>query len=346
MCNWMVRWSFFIIVILACLMVSCETEPVISVPSQPIPFMYAVLDDQDTTHKILICKSFGSGYDPAVEAKMYDSLFFQDLTLRVSYREPGRLGQWIDCPVRHIHTSEKDSGYFAYPMTEHYEFDLLIRYWKTVFADSVRIEVTIPGYPDVYAQIKILDSITISSPKFNQQRLYLIPESSIKIHWSNAETDEQPHPWSEIDIRFEFVEKLDSTLYRSQYVDIQNSQYFLSEHDLYRELDITYEEFIREVLQQLKVDDAVLETYLGKIRLHINGGDEHLLNYKKYLYGYSDYNSAWYTNISNGAGILTSATHMIKDSMYFEPETRDILIQDNRMKKYKLIKRPEDRGKD
>jgi len=326
----------FLAVLFFCL--GCETEPIISISSKPVPVIYAVFDDLDSVHNIVITKSFGADYNPANEARIFDSLFFDEIEVEVEYLPPGWRTEWQAIDVQHNVGVKKDSGFFSYPYNEYYQFNLPLREWKRKFVDSIKIEVRIPGYEDLIGKIKIIDSITISTPKFNQKYVYLVPNSSFKIHWSNSMPWEEPHAWSEIDVSFEFIEELDTGL-RSKWVHFQNTQYFLSPHEKYRELSITYEEFITKVLQELKVDDKVKYTYLGEIKMHMTGGDNFMVQYMKYLEGYNDYSFDGYSNIQNGLGILTSVTHFRKKDMYFDFETRKTLVDENRLKKFKFSRR-------
>lgn len=322
---------------LVILLGACETDPIISIPSKPIPVVYAVLDDLDSTHRIIVTKSFGAKYNPAAEASIYDSLFFKDLRVEVDYLPflQNRNTQWESCEVYKIKGQEKDSGFFSYPISEYYQFDLVLREWEDRYVDSIQIKVIIPGYDDVIGKIRLTDSIRITTPKFNQQYIYLTPNSTLKIHWDNSDPWVEPHAWSEIDVGFEFIEELDSG-FRSRWVHFQNTQYFLSPYGLYRELSITYEEFIKGVLQQIPDDKEVIERTFGYIYMDMSGGDSIMMQYKKYLEGYSDYNFGGFSNIQNGYGIFSSATRFYKDSMRFDFDTRQILINERRLKWMKL----------
>ncbi len=313
----------------------CETDPDIYIPSKPIPVIYAIFDDIDSLHNIVVTKSFGAKYNPTNEAVIYDSLYFKDIEVEVQYLAPGRRPEWQACPVNHITGMQKDSGFFSSPKHEYFQFGLILRKWPLKFVDSIKVNVRIPGYENIIAKVKIMDSITITTPKFNQHYIYLVPNSSLKIHWSNAEPWEEPHPWSEIDVAFEFIEELDTGL-RSKWVHIQNTQYFLSPHELYRQLNITYEEFIKEVIAQLPVDEKVKRTFLGYISMHITGGDDNMVQYKKYLYGYTDNNYRGFSSIPNARGFLSSVTHFFKDSMRFDYKTLQTFINENRFKRYKI----------
>ena len=318
----------------------CETDPIISIPSKPVPVVYAIIEDLDTIHQISITKSFGANHDPANEALIYDSLHFSDIDVRVEYLPNRWRAEWQTCEVYKLGGMIKDSGYFSYPYHEYYQFYLKLRGWKIRYIDSLKINVDIPGYQNIEGKIKVLDSITISTPKFSQQYIYLTPQSSLKFHWDHSEPGMEPHAWSEIDVSFEFIEVLE-TESKSRWINFQNTQYFLSPHEQYREMSITYEEFISRILQEVEVDDAVKESYFGRINMHMTGGDRFMVEYMKYLEGYSNYNYGGYSNIQNGFGLISSATHFFKYSLYFDRDTRHILANENRLKKFKISTKKE-----
>ncbi len=312
----------------------CETDPIISIPSKPIPVVYAIFDDSDSIHQILIEKSFGAQYNPLTVANIYDSLFFDDLEVIVAFK-PNFTSPWQNLPINKENGLQKDSGYFHSPQNEYYYFKLKLSNLLGKYGDSLRVQVNIPGYEEIIGQIEIIDPLIISTPKRGQQFVYLVPSTTFKVHWDHSSPGQKPHAMNEIDVQFEFIEET-SQGFRSKFVKIQNTQWISAPSETYREMSITYEEFIKAILQQMTVNDSVLRTYLGYIDIHIAGADTNLVQYKKYLNGYSDYNFAGFSNIKNGFGLFTSVTHTYKDSLRFDYETRQTLINENRLKKYKL----------
>jgi hypothetical protein len=269
------------------------------------------------------------------EAKIYDSLFFEDLEVAVAYKSYFTM-PWQNLTVYKENGLYKDSGYFHSPQNEYYYFKLKLgpHFWGS-HGDSLRIQVNIPGYEEIIGQIEIINPLIISTPKRAQQFVYLVPSTTFKVHWDHSTLGQKPHAMNEIDVQFEFIE-MTSEGFRSKFVKIQNTQWVSAPEETYREMSITYEEFIKAIHHQIMVNDSVLRTYLGYINIHIAGADTNLVQYKKYLNGYSDYNFAGFSNIKNGFGLFTSVTHTYKDSMRFDYESRQTLINENRLKKFKL----------
>ena len=335
------RKIFFLLIVLA----ACETDPVIYMPSEPIPIIYAVFDDHDTTHYILVTKSFGAQKSPADFGFIRDSLYWDQLEIEVGLKEE-HSRSWITIIPEKVIANQKDSGFFLYPYQEYYAFNRVIspsslNLPKNHSIDSISIRVSIPGHPDAYCAHKFIDTIRIVSPRYAQQYLFLSPTSPMLFNWdwfgreSVPDTTIIPHAWNEIDVSFEFIEEMENET-RSQWVNIQNYLYEESIRVWYRQLNITYEEFIREVLLQIKDDPAVIRRKLGIIKMYISGGDTPMRSYMEFFFGESDYSQHSWSNFQNAYGVLASSTHYYKDSMRFDYETRQTLSNDNRMKKLRL----------
>ncbi len=103
------------------------------------------------------------------------------------------------------------------------------------------------------------------------------------------------------------------------------------QHIKYQEMNVTYEEFIREVLLQIPSDPEVRERKFGEVKLHIVGGDEPMREYMRYYYGHSDYNNTLYSNFDNAMGFLGTYTQVIKEGMEFDWETQSILVKEKRL---------------
>ncbi len=324
-----------IILLISFLIGACETDPVFYMPGRPVPIIYAIFDDHDTTHRILVTKSFGAEKSPAEFGFMHDSLYWKNIEVEVRLKEHFTR-KWIVINAERVHANNKDSGLFLYPEQEYFEFHRVILdtpahplLAKTYGIDSISVRVSIPGYEDAGCQIKRIDSLDIVTPLYYQTYLYLTPSTPLLFIWA------QGHPWSEFDATFEIIEELESG-YRSKWVHIQNSQTNESFFNRYRQINITYDEFIREVLLQIEDDPAVIRRYLGIVNMKVVGGDAPMVEYMKFLNGYTDYNSQGYTNITNGLGIMATTTLFIKDSMSFDYETRKGLINENKLRKLRI----------
>ena len=322
-------------------LVACETDPVINIPSKPIPVIYAIFDDHDTTHYILITKTFGAERSPSDFGFIRDSLYWDSLDVEVRLKEE-ITDTWITIKPEKVTGMEKDSGFFLYPYQEYYRFNRVIMDTPARYViDSISIRVSIPGYDDAFCSHKRIDSIHIVSPMYLQQYLFLAPNSPLLFNWDwfgdgrTLDPNIIPHAWNEIDVNFEFIEEMENGT-RSQWVIIQNTLYNESKYDKYRQINITYEEFIREVLLQIKDDPDVIRRKLGIIKMHIAGGDTPMKEYIELFNGHSDYNYQSYSNFQNAYGFFATSTHFYKDSMRFDYDTRLTLINENRLKKIRL----------
>ncbi len=308
------------------MIIACETDPVIYIDDQPIPVVYGIFSRNDSIHYLKVGRSFGAANDPLESARIYDSLFFKDVEIEVKLKNKRSTDSLI-MEIEQVTDIPKDAGIFHFPGQKLYRFS----HNFISFNGRVLVSIFIPGLPVARANIQMvrLDSITL--PKVNQQTIYLIPDNPLRIHWSG-------NKWNEIDVVFEFIEHMKNSERRSKWVHIQNTNYVTSPHERYREMKITYEEFIREVLQQIPQNDSVKYAFFGNISIIINGGDENMVNYMKYLYGFSDYNVITFSNIENGIGLLASRSTFIRDSLRFDYFTRQFLINENRLKVLKISK--------
>lgn len=201
---------------------------------------------------------------------------------------------------------------------------------RLIIIDSIRVQVVIPDYNMVEAKIEKVQKVRIVAPMGSQQYLSLVPDRPLIILW-----DQGYHDWSEFDISFEFIEET-AQGFRSKLVNIQNTQFLVSPYEKYRQIALPYDEFISQVILQMDADPKVLRTYFGYVRLHILGGGSEMVEYMKYLNGFSDYNFNGYSNVTNGMGLVTSVTEKFKDSLLFDYETKQALRNEPRLKKLKI----------
>ena len=306
---------------------ACEEDPVIYIPSKSIPVVNAVFNDSDSIHTVHLTRSFGARIDPKIASQNPDSLYFHDASVTVGFKRRGR-DSWDNCVAKKVFDGSKDSGFFRYPDNQYYrlEYDLT----GLVIVDSIRVRVVIPDYISVEAKIGKVQKVRIVAPMNGQQYISLVPDKPLIILW-----DQGYHDWSEFDISFEFIEET-AQGFRSKWVKIQNTQFLVSPYEKYRQIALPYDEFISQVILQIDEDPEVLRTYFGYVRLHILGGGSEMVEYMKYLNGFSDYNFNGYSNVSNGMGLVTSVTENFKDSLRFDYETRQTLRHEPRLKKLKI----------
>ena len=216
----------------------------------------------------------------------------------------------------------KEPGIFLHPN------QLIYRYQYNFSPTAYNITVRIPGLEDATTTISVITLDKLNTPKYNQQYIYLIPDNPLRIQWDGNE-------WNEVDVTFEFLERMTDSIRRKK-VHIQNVNFDLSPYPKYREMTITYEEFVKEVIAQIPIDGDVVKRYLGIISIEIYGGDINMVNYIKFYNGYTDFNVGEYSNIQNGYGLLASRCTFIKDSMEFDYWTTEQLLEEPRLRYLKL----------
>jgi hypothetical protein len=286
----------------------------------PMPVIYGVFNNIDTVHYIRVGKTFGAATDPRISARLYDSLYFDEMESKVKVfvdRTPYKLELVDDIP--------KEPGLFHSPDQRLYRFQTQKFYrWS-----NIEIRVDIQGLPEASGKVYAVEIGRLTTPKKGQQTIYMVPTSPFRVIWSG-------NPWNEIDVAFEFRKEMHDSTFQSEWVHIENKTYFESAHDNYREMSISYEEFIRETLLQIAPNDSVFQIFFGRISISIHGGDQNMVQYMKYLNGYNDFNIDEFSNIENGFGLMASRATYTLDSLYFDYQSRQALIHENRLKVLKI----------
>lgn len=311
--------------VLVVIISACDEDATIYLQNTSIPIVYAVFNDRDTIHNVYLTRSFGAKEDAKYSSQNPDSLYFSNASVTIGFKNQGG-NSWNDYLAEQIFNNSKDSGFFRYPGNRYYQ----IEYELKTSVDSIRVQIDIPDHNNIEAKIEKMQQLKIVAPQNGQQYISLVPDRPLLILW-----DQGGHDWSEFDISFEFIEET-AQGFRSKWVDIQNTQYFISPYEKYRQLALPYDEFISQVILQVNEDPKVLRTYIGYVKLHIVGGGSEMVEYMKYLDGFSDYNFNGYTNVANGMGLVTSATESFKDSLRFDYETKQTLLNEPRLKKLKI----------
>lgn len=308
--------------VIPCLLFSCEDTPDISIDTEPLPIIFGVFDKFEYVHYLKVGKTFQAETNPMNSAGTFDSLYFKDVDITITFRDLWQREESIKPYV--VTEVPKDDGVFHSPNQLIYRFEKELR----DFYGYIHVSVKLPGQPEAYGEVRLVDSVKVNTPKNAQQYIYLTPDSPLRIQWMG-------HYWNEIDISFGFLEETIDSL-RPRTIHIQNTNSFASPNN-YREMSITYEEFVRELLSQLPEDPSVLKRYFAYHSIKINGGDENMVNYIKYLDGYTDFNDREFSNIKNGLGLIASRMSGMVDSLRFDYDTRKLLLAENRLKKYKFI---------
>lgn len=307
---------------------SCEETPDIGLDSDPVPVIFGVFDKNDSVHYLKVGKTFQANIDPLYSASIKDSLYFMDPEVKITVKD--LRGKQIEITPFIVDHIPKNEGLFSFPE------QIIYRFENRLGGGTMGVSVKVPGLDEAYGEVYLIDPPEINTPKLAQQYLYLAPDSPILIQWVIEQYSGYPVKWYEIDFVFEFIEETSMGL-RPVHVNIQNYNLFETETSKYYELNITYEEFVREVNEQIPDDPKVLRRYFGYHSLKINAGDKNMVNYIKFLNGFTDFNDNEFSNITQGIGLIASRSSSLKDSLQFDYKTRHLLVNENRLKRFKLI---------
>ena len=316
------------ITLLSALLAACETDPDIFIDSEPQPVIFGIINRSETVHYLKIGRTFGAKSEPRESVGIWDSLYFREVHAEIEIYDIHRRNRTLIIPER-VTEVPKDSGLFLAPGQELYRFEYAFRWaFKNAPPYEVTVRVGVPELPMALVKINVVNLDYLNTPTHVQQFFLLEPASPIRIQWDG-------NPWNEIDVSFEIEEKLPDRK-RSRWIHIQNTNYSISPHDKYREMTITYDEFLRELAQHIPLDPEVKTRRFGNINIEISGGDENMVNYIRYYGGYTDFNLNGYSNIENGIGLLASRCHFRKDSLHFDYETIQSFLADSRLRYLKL----------
>jgi hypothetical protein len=309
------------------MMVSCEEDPVIQQPGfQSIPVINCIINTRDSVHMIRLGRMFSGVTEPAVTAKMKDSIYFPEATIRLIVGGEFEADTLTLTKEDGIFNSEPYAGYWFFKKMVS-GFPGILRY------PAINLEVEIPGLPVARGYTTLESPPMIYSPARAQTDLYVVEDSPILIQWNGSD-------WNEIDFSFEVKEMYeDTTLVKS--IHYQKSSgwvnYVGQTGKQYCELRIPYDLIVELTAKELKADPAIVRRFFGAITILISSGNEDFKVYNHFYSGINDFNFNPFSNIENGLGILASRSSTEKSGMRFDYWSRMTLAADPRLEKFKFI---------
>ncbi len=309
----------------------CEEDPEIQEKGfQTKPIVYSVIESFDTVHYIKIGRFFSGISDPAITARIPDSIYFDTANVKVTLFPMHGAG--VKVPVERIVIPDKVEGIFDSDPYEIYRFKK-----KLVLGDypyhylpfeEITVEVDIPGLPVAKGITSIVFPPKIWSPLQAQEYIYIFPDNPLRILWSGGE-------WNEIDVSFKVVEEYpDTTIVRDFAYQKSND---ININGQYYEIKIPYELIVETLEKNLKVRSDLYRRYFGYFRIEVLTGNADFSNYKKYVYGINDFNYNPFNNVVNGIGMLSGRSVTIKDSLTLDYFSRMNLAAEPRLKKFRFI---------
>lgn len=322
----MMKYYFGLLVLGGLFFASCEDQVVIQdEPFETKPVIYCVINPADTIHYIRVERIF-SGYEPpAITAQNHDSLYFNDVKIRVGLS--GSQGCTLDAEC--VEVSDKKSGYFEYERHYLYRFKKVMQ-MRGGFnvVNNIHISVDIPGLPKASGESAIINNPRVYSPNPSQQMIYIFPDNPLRVQWDGGD-------WNELDITFEIEEMYADTL-------VAKTIAFQKINDVhingkYYEVRIPHDLVVQELDKKLKVNNRVIRRYFGPVNFTIHTGLDAFAKYIEYLGGINDFNENPYSTINNGFGLITSRSSIVKGPFYLDQASRLEFAQDSTLKKFKFI---------
>ncbi len=316
---------------------ACAEDPVIQNPGfQTEPILHCIIDTRDSVHFIRMGRLFSGINNPALTAKIHDSIYFDSVSVKVTLT-PMWGNTKVVVPVEGRIVTNKNDGFFnsdGYLLYWFYQ-DIGIGYDALEYRQLYRkilIEAKVPGLPAVRCSTDLIPPPLINSPKRAQQYVFLFPENPIRIQWYGGD-------WNEITVDFTVWEEYpDSTVSHTYHIHKGNGMlYYEGTPQQYCELKVPYELVVQILEQNLGYRTDIIRRYFGAFRLEVNTGSLDFNAFQKYNGGINDFNYNPFDNIENGTGILASKSTTVKTAVYLDQVSRFYLAQEPKLRKFRFI---------
>jgi hypothetical protein len=309
----------------------CEEDPIIQTDGfQTKPVIYSIIETFDSVHYLKLGRFFSGCTDPAITAKIRDSIYFDQAIVKVTIFNS--IGTGVNVPIERVLVTDKEQGFFNSGDYKIYRFkEKLVLgeypYYYLPFAD-VSIEVDIPGLPLARCITALVLPPRIWSPFKAQEYVYIFSDSPLKIVWSGGY-------WNEIDVNFKVIEEYrDTTITRSFSLQKTND---ININGQYYEIKVPYELVVETLEKNLKVRSDLYRRYFGFFRIDVLTGNADFSNYKKFINGINDFNFNPFNSIVNGIGVLAAKCTTIQDSLSLDLPSRLNFAAEPRLKKFRFI---------
>lgn len=312
-------------------MSSCEEDPNIQIGDfQTKPVVYSVIESFDTVHYIKIGRYFSGYANPAVSARVHDSIYFSTASVRVTLFNSHSTG--VDVPVEKISVAKRDSGFFDSGGYELYRFKKeLVKgsypYYYLPY-EQISVDVFVPGLPAARSITSLVFPPTIWAPIQAQQYIYIFPDSPLRILWSGGD-------WNEIDVGFRIIEDYPGRSVTRTFAFQKNND--ININGKYYEIKIPYDLVVETLEKNLKVDRNLIRRHFGTFRIAVHTGNADFGTYMNFINGINDFNFTPFSNITNGVGLLAGKCSTIKDNMNLDQPSRLQFAAEPRLKKFNFI---------
>lgn len=314
---------------MGCLFVSCETDPVVNLGMKPTPIVYAIFDQEDSTNNIFLTKTFsGEPLGPYVSSKVYDSLFFKDVRIRVELRYAHKTDSslimeriWLEPNA--VLMCNGDSGVFSTTYLT-YSFNKSL-------ADcfSIKALVGIPNQDTLALKTIFIEDPILKSPQSNGSFISLKPNSPFSIRWIGQ-------AWNEIELRFAIITNTESGEYHDTLVYHKHGLVLPEDPltNLYVSF-FSFDAYLALLNSQLPAHENVVYRELKDISLKISCGSEAFKNYMERTTFFQTHDYSTNGNLPSNL-FTTKSSEMLKD-LKFDPASVEIMKSDIRLAKFGFV---------
>jgi len=308
---------------------SCETDPDINLDMQPDPVFYAIFDKADTVSKIYLTKSFsGDPMGPYYNAKIFDSIYYKDVDLRVvvyfnsqTASEQSHDGKII-IPDKRI-CWNKSPGVFSNQYVEYVFNQSLVNCLYIV--TSIRV----PGKDKVVVHAELIDPPEFTSPTTDNSNISLQPNLGFIANWKG-------NYWNEFKLSFVVLTKTttsltsDTLVYFKKGINLpdgeQNESFSAS---------FSYGAYLGLLNSGLKNTRDVEYRKVVDISVKVSCGNR---NFKEYMDQYNVQTDNVPTATPSGPVSLFASKSTAKlKGLKFDQSTIEFMKQDPQLEKFKFV---------
>lgn len=311
-------------VFLIAIIVACDNEIDLFDSVDPIPVVYGVICPDDSVHQIKLTKTFGSDYNWAKDAKINDSLYYQNPEVFLDLRSDS--GYVLE-RIRFYETiiENKEDGLFSaspnkvlnargfmlrYPFEESGDltYYLTIRipeYDKIVFA-----ETSIPRRPEIACNIRKNEVINLYDYFVHPKRIIIPPDEDYVI---------------DLNLYFYYDEMINKQWQSGSFT--YSKKYGIADGQFYNPDTVFFSPqwFYQLVGNRIPENPEVQRRRFKSIDIQKKLISSEFYHYQKSLNFQSDLYTNTFSNIVNGIGIFTSYTQQYITGITLHPQSLDSL---------------------
>jgi hypothetical protein len=284
---------------------SCSNDVDIITYSEPLLFVYSIVNPDNEAQYIRVQRTF-IGEEPArIMAQKYDSIYPSNIVVNAFIYKSSSTPEMLQAyPTLEI---AKDSGFFQYQ--RHVLYELKLSDWKS--CDSIRIQV-----------IDTLNAKTVEgSTRISKAGLFIRPTSysnQISFYGANYGIKWLPgiSHYNSLGFVFHYREYSESQEFHKSFI-FQLQQVFNA--DTIQDYSLSLDELMYVISTHIQDNGDITVRWMDSIDLCITTCERFLFEYSQIqTYNPSESALIYFTNISNGSGIISSKVAKTRSGLFLD----------------------------